>query len=100
MPTEVVKQRRQAQLSDSSIQVIRDILKKEGPRGLFRGYLSTVTREIPFSLIQFPVWEALKKYWSEKQGHYVDSWQSALCGAFAGMFLFVINLFIFIACIL
>lgn len=84
---EVVKQRRQAQLSHSSIQIVRDILRKEGPGGLFRGYASTVMREIPFSLIQFPVWELLKKTWSEKQGHYVDSWQASLCGAFAGMFI-------------
>lgn len=83
---EVVKQRRQAQLSHSSIQVVRDILMKEGAKGLFRGYASTVMREIPFSLIQFPVWELLKKTWSEKQGYYVDSWQGSLCGAVAGMF--------------
>ncbi|KAK8407225.1 hypothetical protein O3P69_002051 [Scylla paramamosain] len=86
VPMEVVKQRRQAQFSNSSIKVVQHILRKEGTRGLFRGYLSTVTREIPFSLIQFPVWEWLKKYWSDKQGHYVDSWQSSLCGAFAGGF--------------
>lgn len=82
---EVVKQRRQALLSHSSIQVVNDIVMKEGARGLFRGYFSTVMREIPFSLIQFPVWELLKKKWSEKQGHDVDSWQASLCGAIAGM---------------
>lgn len=87
VPMEMVKQRRQAKLSDSSIQVICDILRKEGPKGLFRGYLSTVAREIPFSLIQYPLWESLKKYWSEKQGRNVDSWQSALCGGIAGMLL-------------
>lgn len=86
VPMEMVKQRRQAKLSDSSIQVICDILRKEGPKGLFRGYLSTVAREIPFSLIQYPLWESLKKYWSEKQGRNVDSWQSALCGGIAGGF--------------
>ncbi|XP_073207147.1 mitochondrial S-adenosylmethionine carrier protein isoform X6 [Lepidochelys kempii] len=56
-------------------------------------YLSPVTHMaaassgevIPFSLVQFPVWEALKDLWSWKQGHVVDSWQSATCGAFAGV---------------
>ncbi|XP_064309594.1 mitochondrial S-adenosylmethionine carrier protein isoform X8 [Phalacrocorax carbo] len=38
---------------------------------------------IPFSLVQFPLWESLKDLWSWKQGHVVDSWQSAVCGAFA-----------------
>ena len=32
----------------------------QGPRGLYRGYFSTVTREIPFSFIQYPIWEFLK----------------------------------------
>ncbi|XP_058144130.1 mitochondrial S-adenosylmethionine carrier protein isoform X4 [Dasypus novemcinctus] len=39
---------------------------------------------IPFSLVQFPLWESLKALWSWRQDHVVDSWQSAVCGAFAG----------------
>ncbi|XP_055413169.1 mitochondrial S-adenosylmethionine carrier protein isoform X3 [Bubalus kerabau] len=38
---------------------------------------------IPFSLVQFPLWESLKALWSWRQDHVVDSWQSAVCGAFA-----------------
>ncbi|XP_027255299.1 S-adenosylmethionine mitochondrial carrier protein isoform X3 [Cricetulus griseus] len=41
---------------------------------------------IPFSLVQFPLWESLKALWSWRRGHMVDSWQSAVCGAFAGGF--------------
>ncbi|XP_015844716.1 mitochondrial S-adenosylmethionine carrier protein isoform X3 [Peromyscus maniculatus bairdii] len=41
---------------------------------------------IPFSLVQFPLWESLKALWSWRRGHVVDSWQSAVCGAFAGGF--------------
>ncbi|XP_068415238.1 mitochondrial S-adenosylmethionine carrier protein isoform X3 [Eschrichtius robustus] len=40
---------------------------------------------IPFSLVQFPLWESLKALWSWRQDHVVDSWQSAVCGAFAGI---------------
>ncbi|XP_060017378.1 mitochondrial S-adenosylmethionine carrier protein isoform X3 [Lagenorhynchus albirostris] len=54
-----------------------------GIQGLYRGYKSTVLREIPFSLVQFPLWESLKALWSWRQDHVVDSWQSAVCGAFA-----------------
>ncbi|XP_052577724.1 S-adenosylmethionine mitochondrial carrier protein isoform X3 [Peromyscus californicus insignis] len=57
-----------------------------GIQGLYRGYRSTVLREIPFSLVQFPLWESLKALWSWRRGHVVDSWQSAVCGAFAGGF--------------
>ncbi|XP_063116286.1 mitochondrial S-adenosylmethionine carrier protein isoform X3 [Cavia porcellus] len=46
---------------------------------------------IPFSLVQFPLWEYLKALWSWRQDHVVDSWQSAVCGAFAGGFAAVIT---------
>ena len=36
-------------------------LFKQGVLGLYRGYFTTLAREIPFSLIQFPLWEFLKK---------------------------------------
>merc|ERR1712179_308383 len=74
----------QAQQYNSAILVISDTIRQEGLRGVYRGYFSTVAREIPFSFIQFPLWELSKKTWSNFQGHYVDSWQSALCGAAAG----------------
>ncbi|XP_076013028.1 mitochondrial S-adenosylmethionine carrier protein [Genypterus blacodes] len=84
VPTEVVKQRTQTCASSTSYQVLLATLREEGIRGLYRGYMSTVFREIPFSLVQFPLWEYLKTLWSRKQGHTVYSWQSAVCGAFAG----------------
>uniref|UniRef100_UPI00398F5B26 mitochondrial S-adenosylmethionine carrier protein n=1 Tax=Pristiophorus japonicus TaxID=55135 RepID=UPI00398F5B26 len=84
VPTEVVKQRAQACSSLGTYKVFVDTIRQEGILGLYRGYGSTVKREIPFALIQFPLWEFLKALWSWKQNHAVDSWQSAVCGAFAG----------------
>ncbi|XP_065263793.1 mitochondrial S-adenosylmethionine carrier protein [Emys orbicularis] len=86
VPSEVVKQRAQVSPSSSTFRVLSNTLYQEGIQGLYRGYKSTVLREIPFSLVQFPLWESLKDLWSWKQGHVVDSWQSATCGAFAGGF--------------
>ncbi|NXP22898.1 SAMC protein, partial [Scytalopus superciliaris] len=86
VPSEVVKQRAQVSPSSSTLQILSHTLYHEGVQGLYRGYKSTVLREIPFSLVQFPLWESLKDLWSWKQGHVVDSWQSAVCGAFAGGF--------------
>ncbi|KAK5872887.1 hypothetical protein PBY51_013545 [Eleginops maclovinus] len=84
VPTEVVKQRTQASPSSSTYNMLLATLREEGVRGLYRGYSSTVLREIPFSLVQFPLWEYLKTLWSRRQGHTLYSWQSAVCGAFAG----------------
>ncbi|XP_042309156.1 S-adenosylmethionine mitochondrial carrier protein isoform X1 [Sceloporus undulatus] len=145
VPSEVVKQRAQVSPSSSTLRILSNTLYEEGILGLYRGYKSTVIREIPFSLVQFPLWESLKEqdnknarkckedareesnvfelfvhlekyvlsyshilrqgilgggfeflplkysllhldFWSWKQGHVVDSWQSAVCGAFAGGF--------------
>ncbi|XP_060127312.1 mitochondrial S-adenosylmethionine carrier protein isoform X2 [Zootoca vivipara] len=84
VPSEVVKQRAQVSPSSSTLRILSNTVCEEGILGLYRGYKSTVLREIPFSLVQFPLWESLKDLWSWKQGHVVDSWQSAVCGAFAG----------------
>lgn len=84
VPTEVVKQRAQASPSSSTYNILLATLREEGVRGLYRGYGSTVLREIPFSLVQFPLWEYLKTLWSSRQGHTLYSWQSAVCGAVAG----------------
>uniref|UniRef100_A0A8C5L3I0 Mitochondrial S-adenosylmethionine carrier protein n=1 Tax=Jaculus jaculus TaxID=51337 RepID=A0A8C5L3I0_JACJA len=86
VPSEVVKQRAQVSASSKTFRIFSNILREEGVQGLYRGYKSTVLREIPFSLVQFPLWEFLKALWSWRRGHPVDSWQSAVCGAFAGGF--------------
>ena len=54
--------------------VFRSTWQAEGLRGFYRGYLTTVAREIPFSLIQFPLWEYLKKKWSSISGETPKPW--------------------------
>lgn len=84
VPVEVVKQRTQALNTGSSLASFRLTLQSEGLRGFYRGYTSTVMREIPFSIIQFPLWEFMKSTWSEKSGQPITAWQSSICGAIAG----------------
>lgn len=63
VPTEVVKQRYQAKLiaSDSSLaSAVRNIVRQDGIFGLYRGFGITIMREIPFSFIQFPLYEWMK----------------------------------------
>nr|CAH0108490.1 unnamed protein product [Daphnia galeata] len=84
VPVEVVKQRRQAGFHSSSKHIFRSILQLEGIAGLYRGYVTTVLREIPFSFIQFPLWEGMKSFWADTQGRPVSPWQSSVCGAVSG----------------
>ncbi|KAG7482013.1 hypothetical protein JOB18_010616 [Solea senegalensis] len=60
VPTEVIKQRTQASPSSTTYHILLATLREEGVRGLYRGFGSTILREIPFSLVQFPLWEYLK----------------------------------------
>lgn len=58
-------------------------------QGLYRGFGSTIVREIPFSVIQFPILEALKSNYRMyfKNNIPLESWEVAICGSIAGIFL-------------
>lgn len=84
VPMEVVKQRRQTTDGIHPLNIIRKAIENEGFLGLYRGFFSTVMRDIPFSIIQFPLWEALKLYWSNRKMREVTAAESALAGAIAG----------------
>ena len=86
VPVEVIKQRMQvATRGTTSGQIISDIFRNEGPQGLFRGFSTTVIREVPFSAIQFPLWEWLKCKWAQKSHQErVTPLQSSICGAVSG----------------
>lgn len=82
VPVEVVKQRTQANHDTSSWRTFRNVMNIEGTRGFYRGYWTTVAREIPFSFIQFPLWEFLKNMFANPDS--LLTWQAAVCGAVAG----------------
>lgn len=86
VPTEVVKQRAQAGQFASSAQALAAILR--GPRvfrNLYRGWGATVLREVPFTVVQFPLWEAMKAWRRRsKGGREVAAWESGLFGSLAG----------------
>jgi solute carrier family 25 S-adenosylmethionine transporter 26 len=86
VPTEVVKQRMQAGQYGSLGEAARTIMATDGIGGFYRGYFTTVCREIPFALIQFPIWERLKKEWGNAQGSPASPWQGAICGSVSGAF--------------
>uniref|UniRef100_A0A023G855 Putative mitochondrial carrier protein pet8 n=1 Tax=Amblyomma triste TaxID=251400 RepID=A0A023G855_AMBTT len=82
VPVEVVKQRTQANHETSSWKTFKNVMNAEGVRGFYRGYLTTVAREIPFSFIQFPLWEFLKHMFANPDS--LLTWQGAVCGAISG----------------
>jgi solute carrier family 25 S-adenosylmethionine transporter 26 len=60
-PFEVVKQQMQVGWNPTFKSTAREIYNLNGFRGFFAGYFSLILREIPFSMIQFPIYEYIKK---------------------------------------
>ncbi|KAK0547828.1 S-adenosylmethionine transporter [Tilletia horrida] len=103
VPTEVIKSRQQTAAygaSTSTRQVLRLVLYEGGGiRALYRGYGSTIAREVPFTCIQFPLYEAIKAKFAASNArrahapnpsastnvdHSLPLWQAALSGSCAG----------------
>jgi len=101
VPTEVMKQNMQILKNSSSStttklssfsSTLRMILAQKGGNtflpsvfgGLYRGYGITLMREIPFAIIQFPLYERLKLEWSNYQNLEVSPLQAAACGSLSG----------------
>lgn len=99
VPTEVVKQRAQAGLfAGKSLPAFLDIISLRKTDGygtvvkeLYRGGGVTIMREIPFTILQFTLWEKMKKSWSsyksrseQRQQGLVTATESALFGSIAG----------------
>ena len=85
VPTEVVKQRAQAGLhGGSSAAALGAILRQRRAIGLpgvwqelYRGWGITIMREVPFTVIQFPLWEAMKAWGRRRKGGGVDLLEGA-----------------------
>ncbi|KAH8818870.1 mitochondrial carrier domain-containing protein [Flagelloscypha sp. PMI_526] len=89
VPTEVVKTRAQTSShntsTSASLVAARTTIQAEGWKGLYRGFGITIMREIPFTAIQFPLYEHLKTRlsdWVHRKPLYAH--EAALCGSIAG----------------
>lgn len=103
VPTEVIKSRQQTStygMQTNSIKALRAIVHESGIAGLYVGFAGTVGREIPFTCIQFPLYEHLKLLISRstffqnldpnfspltnRDARSIPTWQAGLAGSIAG----------------
>jgi solute carrier family 25 S-adenosylmethionine transporter 26 len=70
-PCEVIKQNIQIGKYNTSYQAIKDL----GLKGLYRGYTTLLFRDVPFRMIQMPLYDTLKEHYDN----------TCLVGACAGM---------------
>ncbi|SJX64768.1 related to PET8-Protein of the mitochondrial carrier family (MCF) [Sporisorium reilianum f. sp. reilianum] len=104
VPTEVIKSRQQTMTygkGTTTFQAFKKVFQEAGGRGYYRGFGSTVGREIPFTCIQFPLYERLKLEMARSRARSQDdvsarlmsdqelvrnlpTWQAGLAGSIAG----------------
>jgi solute carrier family 25 S-adenosylmethionine transporter 26 len=84
VPTAVVTQNMQVGRYSSLTEALQTTYANGGARAFYVGYGTTVMREIPFSFIQFPVYEGLKKAWGMFKGRETNVAEGATAGSIAG----------------
>ncbi|KAI6139310.1 mitochondrial carrier domain-containing protein [Pisolithus tinctorius] len=89
VPTEVIKTRAQTSSYGSSVAsslaAAKLVLKNDGFKGFYRGFGITVMREIPFTSLQFPLYEYLKYRLSlALDSRPLHAAEAAVCGSIAG----------------
>lgn len=86
VPIEIVKQKRQvSEIQYRAIDILMHAYKSEGIfNGIYRGYSITIMRDIPFSMIQYPLWELLKALFVLIHGYPAGVFIDACFGSVAG----------------
>lgn len=86
-PMELLKIKGQVAASQGksfdTIKVMSNIMKTEGPRGFYRGWCSTLVRDVPFSFLYFPLYANLKN--TETFGNGTSFIGNLSAGMVAGM---------------
>lgn len=60
------------------------IYKGGGLPAFWNGFGTMVARDIPFAILQFPIYEGAKSKWADWQGYPTTPMQGACCGSVAG----------------
>lgn len=81
VPVEIVKQKRQvSEVQFRAVDILMHAYKTDGLlNGVYRGYGITIMRDIPFSAIQYPLWQFLKTL--TKSDPFVDAAWGSVAGA-------------------
>jgi solute carrier family 25 S-adenosylmethionine transporter 26 len=68
VPIEVIKQRSQTGNGITFLRMGKKIYKRDGFSGFYRGFGPMLAREMPFSFIELPIWEYLRREYPKWAG--------------------------------
>ena len=85
VPQEVLKQRVQADIYPNAFKGLGMLLKADGPKGLYKGYTATISRDVPWNALSFMFFGQAKDLFKKVQGRVPSNEENLLLGALAGM---------------
>lgn len=88
VPAETMKQRIQVDKNEGIVSVFRKIKKNEGINGFYRAYIPMLSRELPYSCIEYPFYgllcRKLMDYYDVKSTSEVPLYAMSFAGSLAG----------------
>jgi len=85
VPQEVLKQRVQADIYPNAIAGLRTVLTNEGPKGLYKGYFATISRDVPWNALSFMFFAQAKDVFKKVNGRTASNEENLALGALSGM---------------
>ena len=85
VPQEVLKQRVQADIYPNAFKGAQMLLKADGPMGFYKGYLATISRDVPWNALSFMFFGQAKAFFKSVNGRGPSNEENLVLGALAGM---------------
>eukprot|EP00322_Chrysochromulina_rotalis_P002901 CAMPEP_0115857828 /NCGR_PEP_ID=MMETSP0287-20121206/15779_1 /TAXON_ID=412157 /ORGANISM="Chrysochromulina rotalis, Strain UIO044" /LENGTH=296 /DNA_ID=CAMNT_0003312065 /DNA_START=19 /DNA_END=909 /DNA_ORIENTATION=- len=90
VPQEVLKQRVQADIYPNALTGFKTLLTTEGPKGFYKGYTATISRDVPWNALSFMFFAQAKTMFTKLTGEKPSTEQNLALGAMSGMLAAVI----------
>jgi len=85
VPQEVLKQRVQADIYPNALAGFKTLMSTEGPRGFYKGYTATISRDVPWNALSFMFFAQAKKLFKQVTGEAPSNQENLALGALSGM---------------
>lgn len=84
VPQEVIKQRIQADIYPNFAVAVRETLKADGPLGLYKGALATISRDVPWNALSLMFHGQGKRIFASIKGYVPENEENLMVAGIAG----------------